>query len=85
MSIKTEYRMHFESKGDSGTDSLEIASSGGPDDKDLKVFLSQPSHHEAVEWIIEMTYQEALKLKAILAVLTDTASHEEELIVGVAA
>jgi hypothetical protein len=82
MSIKTEYRMHFDSQDGSAESSLEIAASGGPDD--LSIFLSQPSRHEALEWIIQMTRQEALELKAILGVLTSTANHEEEVTVGVA-
>jgi hypothetical protein len=83
MAIKTEYRMFFEAGKNTPESSLEIAASGGDDD--LGIFLSQPEKMGGnVEWIIQMSRQEALELKAILGVLTGTASHEEEVTVGVA-
>jgi hypothetical protein len=82
MSIKTEYRMHFESEDDSAESSLEISASG--DDDNFRVYLARPDQAGGTDWIISMTGQEALELKALLGVLTDTASHEEEVTAGVA-
>lgn len=81
MAIKTEYRMHFDLADDKAESSLEISASGGGDD--FAVFLAQPDRTGGTDWIIAMTRQEALELKAILGVLTDTANQEEEAAVGV--
>jgi hypothetical protein len=80
MSIKTEYRMHFESGDGSAESSLEISASG--EGHDFGVFLAQPDRAGGTEWIISMSRNEALELKAILAVLTDTATAEEAAAVG---
>lgn len=81
MAIKTEYRMHFESEDGSAESSVEISASGEGDDFGL--FLAQPDRAGGTEWIISMTREEALELKAILGVLTDTATPEEAATVGV--
>jgi len=81
MSIKTEYRMHFESGDGSVESSLEISASG--DGSDFGVFLARPDRAGGTEWIISMTREEALELKAILSVLTETATAEEAAAVGV--
>ncbi len=52
MSIKTEYRMHFESGDGSAESSLEISASGEGDD--FGVFLAQPDRAGGTEWIISM-------------------------------
>lgn len=83
MSIKAEYRMHFESEDGSAESSLEISGSGDGDD--FCVYLAQPDRAGGTEWIISMSQEEALELKAVLAVLTGTATSEEEAAVGVAA
>lgn len=82
MSIKTEYRMHFESGDGSIESSLEISASGN--DGDFRVYFAQPDQAGGTDWIISMTGEEALELKALLGVLTNTASHEEEVTAGVA-
>lgn len=81
MSIKTEYRMHFGFEDGGAESPLEISASGENDD--FRVFLAQPDRVGETEWIISMSREEALELKAVLGVLTDTATPEEAPTAGV--
>ena len=84
MAISTEYRMHFESEGESQfPTSLEI--SGGGEADDASVWLSTPHDgHGEHALFLQLSRKEALELKAILGVLTGTANQEEEAVAGAA-
>ncbi len=83
MAISAEYRLYVEGQGESDPPpALDIGGGGGNDDD--PVFLSTP--HNGLgehDLFLKMSRSEALELRAILGVLTDTASAEEERLVGV--
>jgi hypothetical protein len=81
MSIRPEYRLHFDCDG--GETSFEL-SANEPDGEELAVWINTPaSGNHRDERLLKLTRDEALDLKAVLSVLTGTASPEEETIVGV--
>lgn len=81
MAIKKEYRLYFDSEDGSKETSLEL-SANVPEDE-LAVWMSTaPNGHGEYDLFVRMTRDEALELKAVLGVLTDTANSEEQEIVG---
>jgi hypothetical protein len=82
MSIRPEYRLHFDC--DEGETSFEL--SANELDGELAVWINIPvSTRHRDERLLQLKRDEALELKAVLSVLTDTATPEEEALVGVVA
>jgi hypothetical protein len=78
MAIRNEFRLHVES--DEAT-SLELSAS--EPDGEFALWISTPHNgHGEHELFLRLTRAEALELKAVLGVLTDTADSDEEKIVG---
>jgi hypothetical protein len=81
VAIKTEYRMHF--KSEEGEDATSLELSANEPDGELAVWISTPANgHGEHGLFLRLDREEALELKAILGVLTGTASDEEEAAVG---
>lgn len=82
MSIRPEYRLHFDC--DEGETSLKLSANEPEGDGVLAVWIDVPvSTRHRDERLLKLKREEALELKAILSVLTGTATSEEESIVGV--
>lgn len=82
MSIRPEYRLHFDCND--GETSLELSANDPDGDGKLAIWISVPestSHRDSL--LLRLDRAEALELKAVLGVLTSTATPEEEAIVGV--
>lgn len=82
MSIRPEYRLHFDCSD--GETSLELSANEPDGDGKLAVWISIPessSHRDSL--LLRLDRAEALELKAVLGVLTDTATTEEAATVGV--
>ena len=82
MSIRPEYLMHFEC--DEGEPSLKLSANELDDGQAVWLEVPLNSNHRD-ERLLQLKPAEALELKAILSVLTDTATPEEEALVGVVA
>lgn len=81
MSIRPEYRLHFDC--DEGETSFEL--SANEPEGELAVWINTPMANHRNERLLKLNRDEALELKAVLSVLTDTASADEEALVGVVA
>jgi hypothetical protein len=82
VSIRPEYRLHFDCN--EGETSMQLSANEPVDDGKLAVWIDMPvnSKHRD-ELLLRLDRAEALELKAVLGVLTDTATPEEEAAVGV--
>ncbi|HWM63989.1 MAG TPA: hypothetical protein VNP96_08390 [Solirubrobacterales bacterium] len=81
MSIRSEYRLHFDC--DEGETSFEL--SANELEGELAVWINTPMTNHRDERLLKLNRDEALELKAVLSVLTGTASPDEEALVGVVA
>jgi hypothetical protein len=82
MSIRPEYRLHFAC--DEGETSFELSANDPDGDGELAVWINvPPSTRHRDERLLQLKREEALELKAVLSVLTGTATPEEEATVGV--
>ncbi len=81
MSIRPEYRLHFDC--DEGETSFEL--SANEVEGEPVVWLNTPMANHRDERLLRLKRDEALELKAVLSVLTGTATPEEEAKVGVVA
>lgn len=80
MSIRPEYRLHFDC--DEGETTFEL--SANEPEGELAVWINvPPSARHSGERLLRLKRDEALELKAVLSVLTGTATPEEEAAVGV--
>lgn len=86
MAIKTEYRLYFKHEADGDSDGTSLQISANNPDGETAVWLcsSEDDEYGHAKFLVKMTKDEALELKAILGVLTDTATSEEEVTAGVA-
>lgn len=82
VAIRPEYRLHFDC--DDGETSLELSANEPDGDGKLAVWISIPaSSNHRDELLLRLDRAEALELKAVIGVLTGTATQEEEAAVGV--
>lgn len=84
MAIKTEYRLFFKHEEDGDSDGTSLQISANSPDGEVAVWLTSSDDDEYghPKFLVRMTKEEAIEMKSILGVLTDTANHEEEVTAG---
>lgn len=83
MAIGTGYRLFFEDEAEDGQRPGVLEITGGGKDDDARVWLSTPPDRGVPDFIVGMSRQEARELTAILRVLFEEATEEDDALVGV--
>jgi hypothetical protein len=84
MAIGTEYRVFF-ADGVEGEDRnpVELEVTGGGKGDDATIWLSTPHHQGEHDFIVGASRREVRELMAVMRVLLDEATEDDEALVGI--
>jgi hypothetical protein len=84
MAIGTDYRVFFADElEDEDRTPVQLEVTGGGKGEDARIWLSTPPNHGEHDFIVGVSRREARELMAVIRVLLEEATEEDEALVGI--